>query len=405
MLRSPYPWFGGKSRAAHIVWPRFGNVINYIEPFFGSGAVLLNRPEEWPARVETVNDMDCYIANFWRAIQADPEGVAFYADQPVNETDLHARHLWLVESTRKRIRKIKANPDYYCVRTAGWWVWGQCLWIGSGWCSSDRQRRNEYPARQAKRPNLANGNGTGTGVHRGSLHEQPQRLHSGRGGRGVHRRWNAGGRGGGSGVIAPTLLTNQIPSLSGDGSGSHRGCLSDGILQETRLSEGVLKSIGLYEYFEKLSIRLRRVRVCAGDWSRVVTPAITTYIGTTAVFLDPPYSHARRELCYSHDNDVAPAVAKWAIANGDDPKFRIALCGYEGEHEMPDTWDCVSWKAGGGYSRTERGIANRDQERIWFSPHCVKSVQQSLFAANEEVIHEVLEEVGEGDSAEEAERV
>lgn len=39
-LRSPYPWFGGKSTVAQIVWQRFDNVRNYCEPFFGSGAVV-----------------------------------------------------------------------------------------------------------------------------------------------------------------------------------------------------------------------------------------------------------------------------------------------------------------------------------------------------------------------------
>lgn len=43
-LKAPFPWFGGKSRAAHLIWPRFGNVPNYVEPFAGSLAVLLNRP-------------------------------------------------------------------------------------------------------------------------------------------------------------------------------------------------------------------------------------------------------------------------------------------------------------------------------------------------------------------------
>jgi hypothetical protein len=53
------------------VWERFGNVPNYVEPFAGSLAVLLARPT--PPRVETVNDKDCYLANFWRALQHDPE--------------------------------------------------------------------------------------------------------------------------------------------------------------------------------------------------------------------------------------------------------------------------------------------------------------------------------------------
>lgn len=43
---APFPWFGGKSQVASIVWDRFGDVLNYIEPFFGSGAVLLGRL--WP---------------------------------------------------------------------------------------------------------------------------------------------------------------------------------------------------------------------------------------------------------------------------------------------------------------------------------------------------------------------
>jgi hypothetical protein len=43
-LKAPFPWFGGKIRAAHLIWPRFGDVPNYVEPFAGSLAVLLRRP-------------------------------------------------------------------------------------------------------------------------------------------------------------------------------------------------------------------------------------------------------------------------------------------------------------------------------------------------------------------------
>ena len=72
-FKAPFPWFGGKSRVADIVWDRFGNVPNYVEPFFGSGAVLLGRPHA-PA-IETVNDLDCMVANFWRELKMDPEAV------------------------------------------------------------------------------------------------------------------------------------------------------------------------------------------------------------------------------------------------------------------------------------------------------------------------------------------
>lgn len=83
-LKSPYPWFGGKSRVANLVWSQFGEVRNYVEPFFGSGAVLLQRPQPFKG-VETINDKDRFVANFWRALKADPEAVAEWTDWPVNE--------------------------------------------------------------------------------------------------------------------------------------------------------------------------------------------------------------------------------------------------------------------------------------------------------------------------------
>lgn len=55
-LKSPYPYFGGKSKIAAEVWKRFGNTPNYVEPFFGSGAVLLARPHK--PGLELVNDVD-----------------------------------------------------------------------------------------------------------------------------------------------------------------------------------------------------------------------------------------------------------------------------------------------------------------------------------------------------------
>ena len=74
--------------------PGSANTTNYVEPFAGSLAVLLGRPHA--PRIETVNDLDCYLANFWRATSRDPEAVAVAADWPINEADLHARHRWLV---------------------------------------------------------------------------------------------------------------------------------------------------------------------------------------------------------------------------------------------------------------------------------------------------------------------
>jgi hypothetical protein len=62
-LPAPFPAFGGKSRAAHLVWQRFGNVDSYIEPFAFSAAVLFGRPAAHltTRRVETINDLYCPV--------------------------------------------------------------------------------------------------------------------------------------------------------------------------------------------------------------------------------------------------------------------------------------------------------------------------------------------------------
>lgn len=145
-LRAPFPWFGGKSRVAATVWRAFGDVPNYVEPFAGSLAVLLGRPT--PAGTETVNDRDAYLSNFWRAVAADPSAVARWADWPVNEADLHARHRWLIAQDGFRDRLV-ADPDHYDAKIAGWWAWGLCSWIGTGWCAGAyRQRGDGSPSQQ-----------------------------------------------------------------------------------------------------------------------------------------------------------------------------------------------------------------------------------------------------------------
>ena len=304
-LAAPFPWFGGKSKVAPVVWEHFGDVDNYVEPFAGSLAVLLGRPSTHAAKAETVNDLDRYIVNFWRALQADPDGVAYYADSPVNESDLSARHLWLVNEGRAGLERCDADPDFYDAKIAGWWVWGLCAWIGSGLCSG------EGPWVRSSSP--------GAGV-----------------------------------------CLSKLPHLGDAGQGINAP---------------------IYGYLRALAQRLRRVRVCCGDWQRVVTKGALSYGGTVGVFLDPPYAAdtGRDMTLYNHETDVSAAVGSWAIEHGDDPRLRIALCGYEDEHEMPDGWRKIAWTAGASYKSSNGDkTGNRHLERIWFSPSC-QTLAPSLF--------------------------
>src|SRR5690606_19025327 len=173
-LKAPFPWFGGKSLCAAEVWAALCDVDNYVEPFAGSLAVLLARPETHTGTTETVNDLDQYLVNFWRALQHDPQAVAHYANNPVNEADLTARHIWLVNTGRERIMRLCGDPDYYDAQVAGWWVWGINCWIGSGWCSGN----GPWTAVDGR---LVNTKAAGRGVNR-------QLVHLGDAGRGVNRQ-------------------------------------------------------------------------------------------------------------------------------------------------------------------------------------------------------------------------
>jgi hypothetical protein len=137
---------------------------------------------------------------------------------------------------------------------------------------------------------------------------------------------------------------------------------------------------GIGGVFDALAQRLRDVRVTCGDWSRVLGPSVTVRLGVTAILLDPPYSNDEHDIRYSAGaGNMSADVRAWAITNGENGELRIALCGYEGEHEMPSTWECVPWKAQGGYGSTRKRGENMNacRERVWFSPSCQRA---SLFS-------------------------
>jgi DNA adenine methylase len=319
-LKAPFPAFGGKSKVAPLVWERLGDVDNAIEPFANSAAWLLARPHT--PKIETLNDWDCYVANFWRATKHEPELVAEHADNPVNEADLHARHRWLVlgDYAAEFRQRMRSDPHFYDAKVAGYWVWGSCCWIGSGWCAGERIEG---------KPQLADFC-FGRGVNAGTATEC-----------GARRAW-------------------------------------------------------LVKWLQALRDRLRTVRVCCGDWLRVCdSPSVTTRHGLTGVFLDPPYRTTledgksnRDDSLYASDKDtdvnaLVDRVQAYCAERGSDPLMRIAVCGYEAEgYEALEAlgWTVEAWKASGGYGNQSGKVNdNASRERIWFSPHCVKARQQTLF--------------------------
>lgn len=325
-LRAPFPYFGGKRTVAHLVWDGLGDVAHYVEPFFGSGAVLLNRPHK--AKCETVNDMDGLLANFWRAVRSAPDDVAHHAAWPVNEADLHARHLWLVNQREGITARLMADPDWHDAKAAGWWAWGASCWIGGGWCS-------------------------GEGPWQAVGGEFVDTRQTGDTGRGVNR---------------------QLPHLSDTGVGVNRKLPHLG---------GTGREAFLRDWFGELAERLHDTRVACGDWSRVCGPSVLRCArGICGVFLDPPYDQTMRADVYAMETPVAGDVREWCAANGDNPALRIVLAGYDGEHNalVALGWRVTAWKAAGGFgNQSEKtGRENAAKERLWFSPHCLDAKQGRL---------------------------
>lgn len=389
-LKAPYPWPGGKSRVADRVWARIGNVDNAIEPFMGSLAWLLRRPADHFAggyRVETANDLNHYVVNFWRAVKADPDAVAAFADAPVLEADLHARHKWLVRSEHAAgwRQRMAEDPEHYDAKVAGWWVWGACAWIGGQWCQDGVSHKRQLPT-------LDQTHGVNNRAEAPTDWRQAPNLTGGVGVHGVDHRAKRPALERHDGAPGTGVLGNR-PNLA------DQFDIGRGVNAAGDLGTCDARRVWLTGWMRQLADRLRLVRTCYGHWSRICDSESTlTRLGTTGVFLDPPYPTHRADngkksrdgSLYATDKGadldaLRDEVLAWCRRWGKNPKVRVALCCYEGDGYEPleaEGWTVEAWEANGGYAnqrRKGRGKAeNAKRERIYYSPHCVPP-QRGLF--------------------------
>jgi hypothetical protein len=338
-LDAPFPYFGGKRRAAALVWQRLGDVGGYVEPFAGSAAVLLARPRASGARVETLNDIDGWLVNTWRAIQLEPDAVAAAAAGPVTEIDYHARLAWLQERRdADLVSWLEGSPTSYDARAAGWWLYVAACGIGDPWDAG--------PWRVVE--------GRFVNVGSGGVRRKIPDL--GDAGKGVQRELPALGTGG-QGV------GRELPHLGDAGKGVIRTG-DDNALQA---------------YMRALAARLTAVRITCGDWRRVLTPSAsraTRGPRAVGVFLDPPYAtsghlYASTNRAGDEHKEIGAAVREWCVTAGASD-LRVVLCGFDTEHDdlLEHGWTVEAGKAGGGAGYNKDGTAGR-RERLWISPACV----------------------------------
>lgn len=317
MLAAPFPYFGGKKNAAPIVWERFGNPSAYVEPFCGSAAMLLARPSA--PTVETINDMDGLVTNFWRATKHAPDDVADVAAQPVNELDLHARSAFVLEWRENFAEVLRAEPEYYDATVAGYWLYAMNHSIGMGHVE-----------------------GSGQWVR----HKRADGYH--------------------------VLARKTDPNQAGTVKSIPKLALARRQITRPDYARALMR---------RLQQRLAGVRVACGDWTRVLTPTVVDARvggdGAAAVFLDPPYTTGA-DIYNAQDTRAATVsheVREWCKTA--PPDVRICLAGYDTDHDelLEYGWTKVTGRAGGVGVGT--GVVLDSRERLWFSPSCLE--ENTLF--------------------------
>ena len=87
-MKSAFAYFGGKTGLAPSIVAMMPAHRVYIEPYFGSGAVLFAKPT---SKFEIVNDLDDQLVNFWRVLRQRPDDLArVCAHTPHSRTEFTA---------------------------------------------------------------------------------------------------------------------------------------------------------------------------------------------------------------------------------------------------------------------------------------------------------------------------
>jgi hypothetical protein len=141
-------------------------------------------------------------------------------------------------------------------------------------------------------------------------------------------------------------------------------------VEDTRLVTH--KEAAICAWFNQLSDRLCDVRICYGDWTRVLTPSLILQ-SNLGIFFDPPYTTNKIDIYYDKEK-ISDEVRQWCIEHMDPiyKNIKIILCGYGTEHDdlLEMGWHKIAWKAKNGYNG--RGKINKvdlRDEQMWCSPN------------------------------------
>ena len=145
--RIAFGWYGGKY--SHLDWllPLLPPTTHYCEPFGGSAAVLINRE---PSPVETYNDIDGQVVNFFRVLRdqkgtlieaigltpfAREEFIKAFSESQENLSDLEKARRFFILARQVRTglaQKASAGRWAHCLLTSRAGMAGAVSrWLGS----------------------------------------------------------------------------------------------------------------------------------------------------------------------------------------------------------------------------------------------------------------------------------
>jgi DNA adenine methylase len=125
-----FGWYGGKF--SHLDWllPLLPECHHYCEPFAGSAAVLLNRD---PSPVETYNDIDGELVNFFRVLREQKEGLI----EAIGLTPFSRAELYIAVNTNgERLSELERARRFFVrarqartglAQTASLGRWANCM--------------------------------------------------------------------------------------------------------------------------------------------------------------------------------------------------------------------------------------------------------------------------------------
>lgn len=129
-----YP--GSKWSLADWIINFFPDHHSYLEPFFGSGAVLFNKPR---SNMETVNDLDGNVVNLFEWIKRDPEQLA----HEIYWTP-YARQVYEDTFTREPENSLQKAVDFYIRLNMGYGY--RTSGYREGWKNDVQGREKAYAA-------------------------------------------------------------------------------------------------------------------------------------------------------------------------------------------------------------------------------------------------------------------